>query len=378
MKIYFDNAATTFPKPEKVADAVYEYIKNNGMNVGRGDYSLAAEKAVYETRELICGLFGFDKPSNVIFTTNVTIALNVVLKGLLKAGDHVLTSAMEHNAVMRPLTQLLDIDVRFDRIPCDEKGRLIWADSLLRCNTRAVVMTHASNVCGTIMPIAEVGKICAEKGIIFIVDCAQSAGTIQIDMDQMNIDILCFTGHKGLYGPQGIGGFIVRDKVAAQIEPLISGGTGSVSQLETVPPMLPDRYEAGTLNIPGIYGLYEGIKFVSETGIENIYRHEMELTKKFLEGIREIEGAKMVGIDGTNGRTSVVSLQTKDDAAEIAFELNSRYGIMTRTGLQCAPNAHKTLKTYPQGTIRFSFGYFNKEEEVDYALKALKNILTDK
>ncbi len=374
--IYFDNAATSYPKPESVAEAVYSYIKNNGMNVGRGAYrkAFAAAETVYETRELLCELFGFDKPSNVVFAANVTETLNIVIKGFLKQGDHVLVSSLEHNAVMRPLTQLLDMGVEFDRIPCDQCGRLMWDDGLVKKNTRAVIMTHASNVCGTVMPLEEVGKQCRRHGLKFIVDSAQTAGILPIDMEKMNIDALCFTGHKGLYGPQGIGGFIVNDDMAEKMTPLISGGTGSVSNLETLPEFLPDRFEAGTLNLPGICGLREGIKFVMGTGIENIHRHETELAERFLEGIKQIGGYRIVGIDNTEGRTAVISVVGDRDCAETAFELDSKYGIMTRVGMHCAPNAHKVLGTYPQGTIRFSFGYYNRAEEVDYALSALEQI----
>ncbi len=372
-RIYFDNAATTYPKPDRIAAAVYDYIKNNGMNVGRGAYknALSAAETVYETRKMLCDLFGFDKPSNVIFTANVTEALNIVIKGFLKPGDHVLVSSLEHNAVMRPLTQLLDIGVTFDRIPCDSCGRFIWDDGLVKENTVAVIMTHASNVCGTIMPIYDVGKKCKEHGLKFIVDSAQSAGILPIDMAAMNIDALCFTGHKGLYAPQGIGGFIIRDDMAQKLVPLISGGTGSMSNLETLPDFLPDRFEVGTLNLPGIYGLREGLEYINEIGIENIYKHEMELTEMFLDGIRNMEGYRVAGIDGIEGRTGVVSLVSERDAAEIAFELDSKYGIMTRVGMHCAPNAHKVLGTYPQGTIRFSFGYYNSCEEIEEALNAL-------
>lgn len=375
-KIYFDNAATTFPKPESVAKAVYSYIKNNGMNVGRGAYQKAftTAEAVYETRELLCGLFGFDKPSNVVFTANVTEALNIIIKGFLKECDHVLVSSLEHNAVMRPLTQLLESGVEFDRIPCDAYGRLLWDDSLVKKNTKAVVMTHASNVCGTVMPLEAVGERCQKHGIKLIVDSAQTAGAMPIDMKKIGIDALCFTGHKGLYGPQGIGGFIIEDEMAEMLTPLISGGTGSVSNLETLPEFLPDRFEAGTLNLPGIYGLREGIRFVTDIGIENISSHEARLTKRFLDGLRQIDGCRAVGIDGTEGRTSVVSVVTERDAAETAFELDTKYGIMTRVGMHCAPNAHKVLGTYPQGTIRFSFGYYNSAEEVDIALDALGKI----
>lgn len=379
-KIYFDNAATSFPKPDGVAEAVYDYIKYNGMNIGRGAYADAFSSAegVYETRELLCRLFNFDKPSNVVFTLNVTEALNIVIKGLLKPGDHVIVSSLEHNAVMRPLTQLLETGVFFDRAPCDSEGKTIWSEDLVKENTKAVIMTHASNVCGTVNPIEEIGSICRKHGLIFIVDCAQSAGSIPIDMEKMNIDILCFTGHKGLMGPQGTGGFIIRDEAAALLTPLISGGTGSVSNLETLPDFLPDRFEAGTLNIAGIYGLRAGIGFIDRVGMENIHGREMRLTKMFLDGVKNIPGCRIIGRDRAEDRTSTVSLVTDRDMAETAFILDREYGIMTRVGMHCAPNAHKALGTYPGGTLRFSFGYFNTGEEIEQALAALENILKNK
>lgn len=376
-KIYLDNAATTFPKPPSVADAVYDYIKNTGVNIGRGAYSdaFAAASAVYETRELLCGLFGFDKPSNVIFTVNVTEALNIVIKGLLKAGDHVLVSSLEHNSVMRPLTQLLAHGITFDRIPSKRDGTILWDDSLVRKNTRAVIMTHVSNVCGTIMPVEQVGRICAERGITFIVDSAQSAGILPIDMKKMNIDVLCFTGHKGLYGPQGTGGFIINDKTAERLEPLISGGTGSISDRETLPDFMPDRFEAGTLNIPGIYGLREGLKFIESTGLDSIRRHEIRMTEAFLGGLEGAKGLSIAGINGTEGRTAVISLDTDMDPSELSFELEHRYGIITRVGMHCSPSAHKALGTFPKGTIRFSFGFFNTVREAELAAEAVKKIL---
>ena len=373
-RIYFDNAATTFPKPDCVLEAVYEYMKNNGMNVGRGAYSAAflAAGAVYETRERLCRLFNFDKPSNVVFTANVTEALNIVIKGFLKEGDHVLVSSLEHNSVMRPLNQLVKKGVTFDRFECDNKGRLIIDESLIKENTKAVIMTHASNVFGTVMPFEEVGAVCKKHGLKFIADCAQSGGSLDVDMKKMNIDALCFTGHKGLFGPQGIGGFIITDEMADLVEPVISGGTGSVSDSEEIPAFLPDKFEAGTLNIPGIVGLGAGLKFIEETGIENIRKKEMELTEKFIDGVRDIDGFEVVGIDGIEGRTAVVSLKSKYDTAECAFNLDREAGIMTRVGMHCAPNAHKVMGTFPEGTIRFSFGYFNTIEEIEYALDALK------
>lgn len=383
-KIYLDQASTTYPKPECVAKAVYKYMTGIGSNINRGCYENAydTEEIVLETRELLCELFDGPDCKNVIFTKNVTESLNVVLKGFLKPGDHILTSSMEHNAVMRPIRQLEAEGVFFDRIPCNGQGELLldtmWG--LLKQNTKAIVMMHASNVCGTLLPLKEVGAFCKAHGLKFIVDCAQTAGVFPISMKEMNIDALCFTGHKGLYGPQGIGGFILQEDMIGEISPLLSGGTGSISHTEEIPDFMPDRFEPGTMNLPGIFGLHAALEWLNDTGIENIHNKEKELTELFLKKIQKMdpEGEKirLVGKKFVDGRTSVVSIQTPGrDVSEIAYLLDKNYGIMTRVGLHCAPNAHKTLDTYPTGTVRFSFGYFNTEEEVLFAVKALEELL---
>lgn len=383
-KIYLDQASTTYPKPECVAKAVYEYMTGNGSNINRGCYENAydTEEVVLETRELLCELFDGPDCKNVVFTKNVTESLNVVLKGFLKPGDHVLVSSMEHNAVMRPIRQLEKNGVEFDRVPCSEQGelKLQSMEALLRQNTKAVVMMHASNVCGTILPLKEVGAFCKIHGLKFIADCAQTAGTMPISMKEMNIDILCFTGHKGLYGPQGIGGFILQEEMISAMTPLLSGGTGSISHTEEIPEFMPDRFEPGTMNLPGIFGLNSALGWINEVGIENIYNKERTLTRLFLEEIGKLdpkgEKIKLVGKKTEEGRTAVVSIQTPGrDVSEVAYLLDKNYGIMTRVGLHCAPSAHQTLGTYPTGTVRFSFGYFNTEEEVLFAVKALEEIL---
>lgn len=383
-KIYFDQASTTFPKPQAVPDAMYRYMTQIGSNINRGSYEKAyqTEEAVYETRQMLCRLFGGQDCRNVVFTKNVTESLNVILKGFLKPGDHVITSSMEHNAVMRPLTQLARQGIEFTRVPCRRDGTLP-AETLIQFrkpNTTAVVMTHASNVCGTLLPIKEAGEFCQAHGLRFFVDCAQTGGVYPIHMEEMKIDALAFTGHKGLLGPQGIGGFLLRDRLALQIEPLLSGGTGSISHTEEIPDFMPDRFEAGTMNLPGILGLREGLRFLESTGMDRIREHELRLTGRFLAGLHELDNdgsrLRIVGKDGTDGRTGVVSIQLLDqDIASVAWELDDTYGIMTRVGLHCAPSAHQTLGTYPTGTIRFSFGWWNTEEEVDQALHALSLIL---
>ncbi len=379
--IYFDNAATSFPKPPGVAEAVAEYISDIGANINRSSYAKAydAESMVFETRQLLCDMFNGGDLKNAVFTKNITESLNVILKGLLKPGDHVITSSMEHNAVMRPLVQLEKAGVSFSRVPCTSQGKLILPEleKALRDNTRAVVMTHASNVCGTVMPVKEVGEFCREHGLIFILDSAQTAGVLPIDMEQMNIDALCFTGHKGLLGPQGIGGFILKEHVISQIEPLISGGTGSISHTEDVPSFMPDRFEAGTLNLPGIAGLNAPLKWIDNKGIDAIRNHELKLTEMFVSGLEDMVANGLLRIVGLHN-IGVISVQTiNKDLSEAALELEEKYKIMTRVGLHCAPSAHKTLGTYPEGTIRFSFGWNNTEKEVETAIEALRKIVRE-
>ena len=383
-KIYLDQASTTYPKPECVAKAVYEYMTGNGCNINRGCYENAydTEEVILETREMLCQLFDGPDCKNVVFTKNVTESLNVVLKGFLKPGDHVLVSSMEHNAVMRPIRQLEKNGVSFGRIPCNSQGELILDSlkSLLQENTKAVVLMHASNVCGTVLPIEEVGDFCQKHGLKFIVDCAQTAGVLPISMKEMNIDALCFTGHKGLYGPQGIGGFILQEEMIELIDPLLSGGTGSISHTEEIPSFMPDRFEPGTMNLPGIFGLHAALGWIESTGIDKIREKEEMLTSLFIKHIKaadsEFDKIRLVGKGTEEGRTAVVSIQTPGrDVSEVAYLLDKNYGVMTRVGLHCAPSAHETLNTYPTGTVRFSFGYFNTEEEVLFAVKALEEIL---
>lgn len=382
-KIYMDNAATTFPKPPQVPEAVYRYMTEQGTNINRGSYGDAydVEMTVYETRELLTKIFNAESIRHVVFTRCVTESLNVLMKGFLKPGDHVLVSAMEHNAVMRPLTQLSANEIAFTRIPCRIDGTLEVEKipELVTARTKLIVMTHASNVCGTILPIREVGAICRRLGLRFFLDAAQTAGVIPIDMESLMIDALAFTGHKGLLGPQGIGGFILRPDLEKEIEPLLAGGTGSVSHLEEVPSFMPDRFEAGTPNLPGIAGLNAALKWMIKTGTGNLLDHELRLTDSFLTGLRALETDGLIRVVGKRDlfdRMGVVSITTeKSDPAEIADRLDRDYGIMTRVGLHCAPSAHQTLGTYPTGTIRFSFGYWNTLGEVEIVLKALTEVL---
>ena len=390
-QIYLDNASTTFPKPQVVADAVYQYITHAGTNISRGTCATSSESLVYKTRELLCDFFGAEDSKNVIFTKNVTESLNIIIKGLLRSGDHVLVSAMEHNAVMRPLQQIgteLTTDnapadaITFSRIPCDAEGalRLDALPQLVRPNTRAIIMTHASNVCGTVQPLAEVGSFCQKHGLRFIVDSAQSAGILPLNMQKLHIDALAFTGHKGLLAPQGIGGLLLRENIIDEITPLIVGGTGSLSHTERTPRFLPDKFEAGTLNLPGIAGLQAALTWLRQQGLEKIRTHELTLTQQLLDGLQQLEAQgllRIVGKKDCNERLGVVSIATeKMDIAELAFILADKYAIATRVGLHCAPHAHKTLGTYPTGTLRFSFGWHNTAAEVSVALHALKEVLS--
>ena len=411
-RIYLDQASTSFPKAPGVAQAMLEYMTMNGSNVNRGCYSDAysAEEIVYETRQLLAELFHFSKCKNVIFTSNVTASLNFILKGFLKPGDHILVSAMEHNAVMRPVIQLSKKGLLFDRIPCKKDGSMLLegVEPLIRPETKAIVTLHASNVCGTQMPLAQLGEICQRHHLYFIVDCAQTAGIVPIDMKKMHIDALAFTGHKGLRGPQGTGGFLVSQELAEQMEPLISGGTGSVSHTEEIPDFLPDRFESGTPNLPGIYGLHQALTCLRnpklgssqteaavtrqaseksdfpdtffEENMSYLYQKELSLTNHFLEHLLILDDTgkhiRIIGKKELTSRNAVVSIQTPEiDMSQVAWQLDSEYGVMTRVGLHCAPNAHKTLGTYPAGTIRFSFGPENTEEELDFAIHGLKKIL---
>jgi len=379
--VYLDNAATSFPKAPGVAESMSDYILNVGCNVNRGVYSGAheAQRIVFETRELLCELFNFEKTENVVFTKNITESLNVLIKGLLRPGDHVIVSTMEHNAVMRPLTSLSKNGVEFSRVPCGADGTL--ADpgiikNFIRPNTKAVIMTHASNVCGTILPLADVGKICRDNNLFFIIDSAQTAGFLDLDFKGLNADAIAFTGHKSLLGPQGMGGFVINDALAAAVSPLIEGGTGSLSDSEEQPNYLPDKYESGTMNLPGVFGLNASLKHLKEVGLKEIRETELSLTKRFIEKVNQMTNVRIAGINGTEGRTATISLDFQDyDNSEIAFALSNDYGIMTRCGLHCAPSAHKTLETFPQGTVRFSFSHFTTEKEVDYAVDSINRCI---
>ena len=324
-------------------------------------------------------LFHAPDSRHVIFTPGITYSLNYLIKGLLKPGDHVLISSLEHNAVMRPLCQLASQDIHYTMIPAETDGTTHpeSVEALIRPETKAVIMLHASNVCGTILPIREIGDICRRHHLFFAVDTAQSAGSVDIDMQECNIDFLAFTGHKGLLGPQGIGGFLISEALDHELTPLIAGGTGSQSDSLLMPDYLPDKYESGTMNLPGIIGLHAALTYLEEAGIPAIHQKKMELTGYFLKKIQEIPQAHVAGKQTIRDRLAVVSLDFPEyDNAEIAFSLEQDYGIMTRVGLHCAPMAHQTLHTMPHGTIRFAFSHFNTTEELDCCIDGFRELFS--
>lgn len=379
--IYLDQAATSRPKASGVGEAMRSYIEDVCANVNRSTYAPATDAAllVLETREQLCSLFGGGDPSHVVFTPGQTVSLNMVIKGALHPGDHVLVSPLEHNGVMRPLTQLLDDGVDFDRIPLRDDDQLDFdaAARLVRPNTRLLLLTHASNVSGTVFPLEEAGAFCRGRDIAFAVDAAQTGGHLPIDAACAKIDALCVPAHKGLRGPNGVGALLLSPEFAATLEPLITGGTGSDSHTEVQPDYMPDRFESGTPNLPGIYGLHAALAKLLEEGVAARHEAETALLNRFLTGLDAIDGVYVPGTRDLTRRVGVVSVDCtkRRDNAEVADRLANEYGILTRCGLHCAPNAHKTYGTFPQGTVRFSFNSTNTEEEIDAALSALAELL---
>lgn len=375
--VYLDNAATSYPKPEVVYQAVLNSMKDYGANPGRSGHKLALEagRGIFRTRDLVAELFGIDNSMQIIFTSNATESLNLAIKGVLKEGDHVITSSMEHNSVLRPIKALEARGVENTIVMCRQDGSLCPEDikDAIKDNTRLIVLTHASNVTGTLMPIEEVGRIAKEAGILFLVDGAQTAGVYHIDVKEMNIDLLAVPGHKGLMGPQGTGILYIREGL--DVVHFKEGGTGSRSEDLFQPTMLPDRYESGTPNTPGIMGLGAGIQFILDEGLEKIRGHEKELTKYFIEELKKIDMVKIYGPQDAEKQGAVVSINIgEEDSSEIAFILDNVFNIATRSGLHCASMAHKTMGTLDQGTIRFSMGYFNTKDDIDKAVDAIKNI----
>jgi cysteine desulfurase family protein len=378
--IYFDNAATTWPKPPEVMVEMNRYMTDIGASPGRGSYkrAVAADELVEDTRIKLASLFNIagDSYQRIVFTLNATEAINLAINGLmLKKGDHIITSTLEHNAVARPVNTLEKKGIEVTRVKCDQEGNISIDDieSSVNENTKLIAITHASNVTGTLMPIKEIGSIAKKKGILFFVDAAQTAGIMDINVQEMNIDLLAFPGHKSLLGPTGTGGLYIKEGI--DLKPMKEGGTGSYSELKGMPGFLPDRYEAGTLNTVGLAGLRAGIEFIIKEGIEKIREHELNLAERFLKGALKIPGLKVYGPKKGFERAPVVSfLFEGKNSQKIGEILDKKYDIASRAGLHCSPDAHRALGTFGPMLVRFSFSYYNTAAEVDLALAALNEI----
>ncbi|HBV68717.1 MAG TPA: cysteine desulfurase [Clostridiales bacterium] len=375
--IYLDNAATTYPKPTTVYQNVMRAMTEYGANPGRGSHAMAIEGArvIYETRELLAELFNLDDPMKVIFTFNATDGLNQAIKGVLNQGDHVITTTMEHNSVLRPIKELEKHGVENTIVQCASDGSIRVEDieAAVRDNTKLVVTTHVSNLTGTIMPIEEIGQMCKRKNILYLVDGSQSAGVLEIDMKKQNIDLLAVPGHKGLLGPQGTGALMIN--CDAEIKQLREGGTGSESSSMIQPDFYPDKLESGTHNLPGIAGLNAGIKYILNNGTKSIYSHEKKLLEIFINEIKKNAKIKIYGPEDINGRCGVIPINIEGiDSSEVAFMLDTQYGIAVRPGLHCAPLAHKTIGTEKIGAVRFGIGPFNNNSDIIAAVKALNEI----
>jgi cysteine desulfurase/selenocysteine lyase len=381
--IYFDNAATSWPKPPGVTEAMVHFLDEVGANPGRAAHRLAIEagRIVYDTREAVAELFNAPDPLRVVFGANVTEALNLALRGLLRPGDHVVASSMEHNAMMRPLRALESGGIEVTVVQCSPQGALDPADveRAVQPNTRLVALNHASNVIGTVLPVAEVGAICRRHGLLLLVDAAQTGGAYPIDVQADGIDLLGFTGHKALGGPMGTGGLIVGERVdEKQMEPLTRGGTGSNSEYEVQPDFLPDMFESGTPNAVGLAGLEAGVRWVLARGVDAIRAHEVALTQRLIDGLRSIPGATVYGTLDAELQTATVSFNIAGMApSEVGLRLDDDYGVMCRVGLHCAPTAHKTIGTFPDGTVRFGLSAFNTGEEVETALAAVEGLVQE-
>ncbi|MCR1950895.1 aminotransferase class V-fold PLP-dependent enzyme [Clostridium sp. DSM 100503] len=374
--IYLDNAATSFPKPSKVYEEVLNCMKNYCANPGRGSHDMAIKSAlkITETRRLICEIFNIKDPFNLIFTSNATEALNTAIKGILKNGDHVISTVIEHNSVLRPLNSMEKQGVEITLVGVDKAGYVNPLDikNEIKKNTKLIIINHISNVLGSIQDITAIGKISREKEVIFMVDASQSAGIIPIDVEDSCIDLLAFPGHKGLLGPQGTGGLFIRDGV--KLSNFKEGGTGSNSHFMIQPDFMPDKFESGTLNTPGIAGLCEGLKFIQRVGIDNIKKSEDELMEYFLKEIKKLSYIKIYGSDSLNERSAVISFNIDGiDASVVGEELNE-YGIAVRTGYHCTPLIHDIIGTEYAGTVRVSPGCFNILQDIDELLEAIRKI----
>lgn len=374
--IYMDNAATTLRKPVQVKEAVLAALDTMG-NAGRGasDPALDASRVIYGTREKLAGLFHAESPSRIVFMANSTESLNIAIKGLCDPGDHVITTVLEHNSVLRPLYECRERGTALTILECDEKGNISYEEMerAVRPETKMIVCTHASNLTGNMIDLERVHAIAKRHGLLLIVDASQTAGVWEIDVQKLGIDVLCFTGHKGLLGPQGTGGMYVRSGV--EIRPLLSGGSGIDTYNTHHPAQMPTALEAGTLNGHGIAGLGAAVSYITETGPDTIRERELALMQRFYLGISGIPGVKVYGDFSTKNRAAIVSFNIGDyDSSEVSDELNVRYGIVTRPGAHCAPLMHQALGTVDQGAVRFSFSHFNTEEEVDAAVRAVKEL----
>jgi cysteine desulfurase/selenocysteine lyase len=376
--IYFDNAATSWPKPPCVAEAMVHFVDEVGANPGRSGHRLSVEagRIVYAVRDAIAELFNAPDPLRVVFGHNVTEALNLALRGLLQRGDHVVTSSMEHNSMMRPLRALVREGVELSVVPCSAQGALDPADvaATVRPNTRMIALNHASNVVGTLLPVAEVGRIARERDALLLVDAAQTAGAYPIDVQSDCIDLLAFTGHKSLYGPMGTGGLIIGERVDVRhMHPLTRGGTGSRSEHEEQPDFLPDMCESGTPNAVGLAGLGASLRWLLRRGVDAIRAHEAALAQRLIDGLGRIQGVATLGPQDASRQTATVSFTVAGrETSTIGLILDEKYGIMCRVGLHCAPAAHRTIGTFPAGTVRFGLGAFNTIQEVDDALAAVR------
>jgi cysteine desulfurase/selenocysteine lyase len=379
--IYLDNAATSWPKPPEVLRAMTDVLERAGGNPGRSGHrlSIAAARVIYDTREEISQFFGVSDPLRVIFTGNATHAINLAMIGMLKPGDHVVTSSMEHNAVMRPLRSLEKQGIRLSIVACASDGSLdVGAVAgAVTPDTRLVVLAHASNVAGTLLPIGEVAAIAHRAGALLLVDAAQTAGVIPIDMMAMGIDLLAFTGHKELQGPPGVGGLVIADGIdVAQIRPLICGGTGSRSESEVQPDDLPDKFESGTANLAGIAGLHAGLQWIKERGIEEIQGHLKTLGGALIEGLSSLPKVKVYGTLDPDRSVAVVSFTVAGcRVSEIGLRLDEDYSILSRVGLHCAPAAHKTIGSFPEGTVRLAPGVFTTMEEIQQTIRTIGRVV---
>jgi cysteine desulfurase family protein len=375
--IYLDNAATTLQKPPQVIEAVAEAMYSLGNSArGTSSGSLKASRTVYEARVKIAELLGCPNADHVVFTCNSTEALNIAINGTIFPGDHVISTDLEHNSVLRPLYRLeAEQGVELSFVPADANGYVSYDDfeALIRPNTKVMVCNHASNLTGGMIDLARVSRIARQKGILLIADASQTAGCIPVDMGRLGADILCFTGHKGLLGPQGTGGMCIREGVA--IRPLKVGGTGVHSYSKEQPSEYPTRLEAGTLNSHGIAGLSAAVDFIRETGISTISLKENALMRRFYEGVVQIEGVTVYGDFSASQRTAIVALNIRDyDSGAVSDELSEKYDIATRPGAHCAPRLHRALGTKTQGAVRFSFSWFNTEAEIDEAIRAVEEL----